>query len=189
MSTELAPGFLVAAPALQCPFFHHTLVLMVDHGEEGSFGFVVNKTSDVSFARVLDEVGLASAAAQSTDAGVLIGGPVQPETGWVVFDPQGPQRSVDDAIDVSERLGVSASLAMLTAIAAGEGPAHCMLVLGYAGWGPGQLEAEMREGSWFPVDLQEDLLFATPVEDRWSAALRSLGVDPARVVGTTVANA
>ena len=82
---------------------------------------------------------------------------------------------------VSERLAVSASRELLEALVTREGPERMVLVLGYAGWGPGQLDAEIAQGAWIPVDFDERIVFDTKFEDRWSSALRILGIDPARL--------
>lgn len=187
--SALAPGLLVAAPTLRCPFFHHTLVLMVDHGEEGSFGFVVNKPAPIEFAEVVGELGMDLDA--SAEVAVFLGGPVSPETGWVIFDPTDLEDDElpDDAIRLSPRVAVTASLTMLHALATGEVRCPAALSLGYAGWSPGQLEGELREGSWIPVDLDPSLVFDVAIEDRWTRALETLGIDPARMVGRHIAQA
>lgn len=181
--TQLAPGFLVASPSLDCPFFHHAVVLLVEHNEEGSFGFVVNRTTDVRFRQVLGEVGFEVDAVSPPEAAVMVGGPVSPETGWIVYDPTTGEDGGEESFRISDQVAVSASLGMLEKLAAGEGPSRRMMILGYAGWGSGQLEEEMRDGSWIPVDLDAALVFDTPVEDRWAGALATLGIDPAHVSG------
>lgn len=188
MDSQIAPGFLVAAPSLSCPFFHHTVVLLVDHGDEGSFGFVVNRPADVDLGDVLDELGI-EPAEDAGDAPVMIGGPVSPEAGWIVYDPDDGRYPHSESIEVSSSVSVTASLSVLRQMAAGGGPPRRMMVLGYSGWGPGQLDDEIREGAWIPVDLDATLVFETPSEDRWRAALETLGIDPARVVGRVVADA
>ncbi|MFW6050303.1 MAG: YqgE/AlgH family protein [Myxococcota bacterium] len=188
-STDLAPGFLVAAPALDCPFFRRTVVLLVEHNEEGSFGFVVNRETDVRFRQVLGEVGIEIDAAVPPEAPVMVGGPVSPETGWILFDPHSGEGGDGEVFHLTDRLAVSASLGTLEKLAAGEGPRRCIMLLGYAGWGSGQLEREMRDGAWIPVDLDPALVFDAPVDQRWSRALAALGIDPARVSGSGVASA
>lgn len=188
MVSSLAPGFLVASPSLRCPFFNHTVVLLVDHGIEGSFGFVINKPSAIDFESVVAELELDDAKGPF-DVPVLQGGPVSPETGWVVFDPRNAPEIPDDAILLTEYLAVTASLTMLESIARGRAPTRSMLSLGYSGWGEEQLEDEMREGSWIPVDLSPEILYDVPSEERWETALRELGIDPARVVSRDVAQA
>lgn len=186
----MAPGLLVASPSMGCPFFNHTLVLLVDHSEEGSFGFVLNKATDLSMIDVFKEVGVPGRSELATSTPVLLGGPVSPEAGWILYDSAGiahPQSG--RTIFVNDRIACSASLELLQQLADGGGPTACAMLLGYAGWGPGQLEAEMSQGSWIPVDFEHELVFETPVEHRWKAALATLGIDPARVVDTHVANA
>ena len=187
---SLAPGFLVAAPSMQCPFFNHTLVLLVDHGEQGSFGFVLNRVTDLQMDDVFSEVGVTDPIEGATEVPVLLGGPVSPETGWVLYDALGiPSPSSGRTIAVNDRIACSASVELLQRIARGDGPNTCAMVLGYAGWGAGQLEDEMKHGSWIPVDLDYDLVFQTPIDDRWNAALATLGIDPARVIDSHIASA
>lgn len=187
---SLAPGFLVAAPSMRCPFFNHTLVLLIDHGDEGSFGFVLNRVTDLDIGDVFNEVGVSGEAASTVHAPVMLGGPVSPESGWILYDPEGvPQPSSGRTIAVGQRIACSASLELLERIARGDGPDTCAMMLGYSGWGEGQLESEMKLGSWIPVDLDYSLVFDTPVEQRWEAAFATLGIDPARVIDNQIASA
>ena len=178
MEDSLAPGFLVASPALRCPFFERSLVLLIDHSEEGSFGFVVNKRTKLSMKEVLDEVGVEVHGLGVVNTPVLLGGPVASETGWLLYDAQNtePPKS-GQTIVIDDHIACSASLELLKRLAEGDGLSDSFMVLGYAGWGSGQLEAEMKQGSWIPVDLEHELVFDTPVEARWSAALATLGID------------
>ena len=189
MDSELAPCFLVAAPSLACPFFNHTVVLLVDHRDDGSLGFVVNRPSDVRLREVLTQIGIPTIDEVPVDSHVMMGGPVAPETGWLVFDPTQGDVSDEGTLQVHDRLAVSANPEMLERIARGDGPPMHMMLLGYAGWGPGQLDHEIREGSWIVVDLDPKLVFDLPADERWTGALAKLGIDPARVVGTHVADA
>jgi putative transcriptional regulator len=175
---------------MRCPFFNHTLVLLIDHGDEGSFGFVINRETNMAIADVFEEVGVEEAAAAEVSAPVLLGGPVSPESGWILYDVEGvPQPAIGKTIAVGERIACSASLELLERIARGDGPDTCAMVLGYSGWGEGQLESEMKQGSWIPVDLDYGLVFDTPIEKRWEAALATLGIDPARVIDNQIASA
>ena len=204
MSGSLAPGLLVAAPSLKCPFFHHTVVLLVHHDEEGSFGFVVNKAADVSFDAIVHELQLETGPGK--DAGgehaagatepeparepplILYGGPVKPETGWILFDPRGID-PMAQSLDVAAEVSVTASLGMLQELAVGRGPARRVMLLGYSGWSPGQLDAELQQGSWIPVDVSSELVFEAPIEARWRLALEALGIDPGRIVDGLIASA
>lgn len=175
---------------MRCPFFNHTLVLLIDHGEEGSFGFVVNRMTDLEIEDVFNEVGVTGEAAGTVRAPVMLGGPVSPESGWILYDAEGvPQPSSGQTISVGKGIACSASLEILERIARGDGPDTCAMMLGYSGWGSGQLESEMKLGSWIPVDLDYDLIFDTPIENRWEAALARLGIDPARVIDNQIASA
>jgi len=175
---------------MRCPFFNHTLVLLVDHGDEGSFGFVINRMTDLDMTDVFNEVGLQIGLAGAVGAPVLLGGPVSPESGWILYDAEGiPPPSSGTTIAVGDRIACSASLDLLERIARGDGPDTCAMMLGYSGWGAGQLESEMRQGSWIPVDLDYGLIFETPLEQRWQAALAKLGIDPALVIDSQIGSA
>jgi putative transcriptional regulator len=188
MVSEIAPGFLVAAPSLRDPNFVRTVVLLVEHDGDGSLGFVVNRPlEDVTLGSVLEELQL-PVPTRHADAQVLYGGPVAPQTGWLVYERDAATEE-PEGIRVSERVGVSASRDLLERIARGEGPERHFLALGYAGWGAGQLDEELRAGVWIPADLDASILFDTSLDDRWARALRSLGVDPARIAGAAAGDA
>jgi putative transcriptional regulator len=175
---------------MRCPFFNHTLVLLIDHGDEGSFGFIVNRMTELEIEDVFNEVGVAGDVAGRVRAPVMLGGPVSPESGWILYDAEGvPQLSAGRTIAVGKGIACSASLELLERIARGDGPDTCAMMLGYSGWGQGQLESEMKQGSWIPVDLDYGLIFDTPIENRWEAALATLGIDPARVIDSQIASA
>jgi putative transcriptional regulator len=181
MPSQLAPGFLVAAPSLLDPNFKRTVVLLVDHCPEGSLGFVVNRPAQVKMRAMIERLGLTIASAELPDASVLIGGPMNPQTGWIVFEQGQITAASEDVVRLSDRLAVSASRELLQTLVAHKGPERMLLVLGYSGWAPGQLDTEIAQGSWIPVDFDDRIVFDTPFEDRWSSALRILGIDPARL--------
>jgi len=184
-TTQLAPGFLVAAPSLLDPNFRRAVVLLVHHRAEGSLGFIVNRPADASLSAMLERIGLTAPPTRGDESAVLVGGPVAPQTGWVVFEPSALTADADDVVQVSERLAVSASRELLERLVTTEQPPmaerRLLLVLGYAGWGPGQLDDELTQGAWIPVDFDARIVFETPYEERWATALRSLGIDPARL--------
>jgi putative transcriptional regulator len=189
MPSELSPGFLVASPTLLDPNFYRTVVLLIDHRREGSLGFVVNRPANVTFRGVADELGLTPAGKPLPDLPVLVGGPVAPHTGWIVFDPGERSAAGEGTITVTKQLRVSASRELLKSIAHTPEIQRHMLVLGYAGWGAGQLDNEIKQGVWIPVDLDEKIVFDTPYTQRWTAALAALGIDPLKIVGSPVAEA
>ncbi|MGE0787509.1 MAG: YqgE/AlgH family protein [Sandaracinaceae bacterium] len=182
MTPALAPAFLVASPALRDPNFDRSVVVLVEHTSEGSLGFVVNQPAPVSFEQVAELLGLSASDEAMVNTPVFHGGPVAPQSGWILFDPRGvPEEILADAVAIGERLAVSASRRLLDAIAAGEGPVRRLLALGYAGWASGQLDGEFSRGVWVPVDLDDEIVFDVPAENRWHAALTSAGIDPARM--------
>ncbi|MGE0789063.1 MAG: YqgE/AlgH family protein [Sandaracinaceae bacterium] len=182
MSSDLAPGLLVAAPGMDCAFFNHAVVLLVEHNEDGALGFVINRPTEMPVTSLLEGLEIEDLAA-ALPGEVWVGGPVAPDTGWVLFDPSSGESSDVDALHINERLAVSASSAFLQQLADGRGPTRYAVLLGYAGWGPDQLDDEIRDGSWIPIDLDASLVFDREPSERWTAALATLGIDPARVVG------
>ncbi len=179
MLAELAPGFLLAAPVLADPNFKRTVVLLVEHRAEGSIGFIVNRAGPSELRSVARELGM-KLGDRSPSSPVLVGGPVAPWTGWIVYDPR-TISPVHDSVQVTPSIAVSASRDLLQSLALGEGPSRATLVLGYAGWGAGQLDEELKAGVWLPADLDDAIVFETPLESRWTHALEANGIDPARV--------
>jgi putative transcriptional regulator len=130
--SKIAPGFLVAAPSLLDPNFSRTVVLLVDHRAEGSLGFVVNRPADVRLRAMIEPLGLSVEPEQVADGPVLVGGPVAPNTGWVVFEQAGTTEPAgQDVVQVSERLCVSASRELLEGMLV-DTRMRMLLVLGYA---------------------------------------------------------
>jgi putative transcriptional regulator len=177
-AARLSPGFVVATPSLRDPNFERTVVLLVEHGKQGSIGFVVNRVAPVAFREVAESIG----ADPEADLPVLVGGPVS-RTGWVVFDPtRADEALLEDAVRVHEHIAVTASRKALEGLAPGGASERRALIVGYAGWGEGQLDAELEQGVWLPVALDPAIVFDCPMADRWSSALRSAGIEPGRIM-------
>lgn len=184
MASDLSPGFLVASPTLVDPNFARSVVLLVDHRSEGSLGFVVNRPADIPFSSVVEELDLPRAEPQPPSIPVLVGGPVSPHTGWIVLGgEQSPWDDEPGTIQVTDSIRISASRERLDELARRGVAERNLLVLGYAGWGAGQLDEEIKQGAWIPVDLDEKVIFDTPFDGRWQAALQCAGIDPLTVVG------
>lgn len=184
-SGGLAPGFLVSSPALSDPNFRSSLVLMAEHSPAGSFGLVVNRPTPLSVRELLDSVSpeLGEEAARlGRDGGqVLLGGPVDPERLWILHRPGAvPTDEGGEVLGAGVALGGSRALLEKLARTPDAGPFH--LLLGYAGWGPLQLESEVTQGSWIPLALEGDLVLDLPLEKRWEEAVRRLGLEPAGLV-------
>jgi putative transcriptional regulator len=171
----------VAAPTLPDPNFAGSLVLMAEHHGEGALGFVVNRAAPIEVADVLGEVDedLLRAAREAGRASgtVLVGGPVSPERLWILHRPH-PSLVEDGAVRVGPGLSLGGSRQLLESVVRGASRVPFLLLLGYAGWGPRQLEGEVASGAWIPMDLQDDLVFEVPLEARWETAVRRLGLEP-----------
>jgi putative transcriptional regulator len=178
----LAPGLLVASPPLSDPNFVHALILLVAHGEEGALGIVVNGEKEIAcVGDLLEQLGLADDASKHRQP-VRLGGPVQPEIGWIVYQPSDGPR--EGEIRLSDRVAVTQSREVLASIGRDDGPRIYSAYLGYTGWAPGQLEEEIRQGAWLPLSLDAQIVFDVPVEKRWREAFTRAGVAPAGFMST-----
>lgn len=166
-------------PQLLDPNFKRAVVLLVHHDEEGTFGLVVNQPSELSVRQVCDDLSIPWCGDEA--ATLRIGGPVQPETGWVVFGDGGDD--FEDVHRVVEGLSVAGSLQTLREIAAAP-PDRLAFLLGYAGWGPHQLEEELAQGAWLLAPVCADVVFGVDPGEMWERVLRDLGVDPSTLVAT-----
>ncbi len=176
----LVNHFLIAMPNLGDPNFFRTVTFVCEHGIEGAMGIVINRPIDLTFREVFSQLGIEADSCARLDDHVYLGGPVQSNRGFVLHEPLGAWEST---LAVSPTLGVSTSRDILAAIARNEGPSHCLLALGYAGWGPGQLEKEMAENAWLSGPANPEILFRTPTDARWASAAHLLGVDLANLSG------
>jgi len=173
---DLAGKLVVAMPAMGDPRFERTVIVICAHSAEGAMGLIVNKpVPDLSFADLLQQLGIARARA-GRDIRVHFGGPVERGRGFVLHsaDYSGGPATTRVAADFH----MTATLDVLEALARGSGPAQALLALGYAGWGPGQLEAEIARNDWLTSDSAADLIFATENARKWTDALHRMGIDP-----------
>ncbi len=172
----VAPVLLLAMPQVQDPFFRKSVVLLLAHQDEGSFGFIVNRTTEIEVAAILSDLDLEWRGDPHELA--RFGGPVQPQLGTILFTADAELGAeLPHSSEVLPGIRVSQNLTELDQLAR-EPPAHFRLLLGYAGWGAGQLVAEIVRNDWLtaPVDLA--LIFADEVAESWERGVRSVGVDP-----------
>ena len=174
LNDKLIPGFLVAPPPMDDPNFDHTLVLMAMHDENGSLGFVINRKSNLSLHTLLKDLEIIPLTA---DRPVLLGGPVSGSTGFVLYEHEA-DKPLSTGVEVTSRLSLSPSKEVLTAAARGQLPGRFELILGYSGWGPGQLSSEIQRGSWLYSDFDHALTFDVALEQRWEEAYNRLGFSP-----------
>ena len=176
-SASLANQFLIAMPGMDDPDFSGGVALLCHHGADGAMGLMLNRRSDFLFGEILAQMGLSTADADLAARPVLNGGPVAPERGFVLHSPEaGPW---DSTFQVSEQIHLTTSRDILEALARGEGPRHATMALGYAGWGAQQLEEELKQHIWLSVGATPDIVFEQPIDARWKAATRLIGIDPA----------
>ena len=186
IDTRLAPGLLLAMPQLIDPNFSRAVVLMIEHNDEGSFGLIINQPIELSATELLDSMGITWNG--QSDSSVWAGGPVSPSSGWILHEPvssiaasESATLGTTETIQISSELALSSSQTALQEIAKAP-PPRTRLLLGYSGWGPGQLASEMARGSWLHADLKSELVFDTPADEMWEEAVRSVGIDPQTIV-------
>lgn len=169
---SLRGQLLVAGPALTDPNFRRTVVLLGEHGEEGAMGLVLNRVSEVTVGEAVPPM----AGLAGVDELVYIGGPVQPQAVVVLADFVDPGRAEALVLDtigfLPGELDDGTELGELR---------EARVFAGYAGWGPGQLDVELRESAWLISDVQTDLIFDVEAEQMWETAIRRLGADPAKL--------
>ena len=179
----LAGNFLIAMPGLADPNFWQSVVLLGVHShEEGAFGLVVNRMLDIDLCEILLEIGEEPVEDELPE--VLAGGPVQPSHGFVLFERDDREAPAEEDIAISDTISVSGSTETLARLAGGSTGGRYFLLLGYSGWHPGQLEREIEDNSWVVAPLDTSILFDVPAGERWSAALRSIGIEPGTLVDT-----
>jgi putative transcriptional regulator len=174
LGDNLRNHLLIAMPGMKDPLFGNSITYICDHSPQGAMGLVVNRALDIHLSDIFEQMALGSHH-RTGNWPILAGGPVSPERGFVLHptDHHRWQSSLQVATDIT----LTASRDIMDALAAGEGPEHALFILGYAGWSAGQLEEEIKENSWLTVPADPEILFQTPIEQRWNAAARSLGID------------
>ena len=171
--TGLRDHFLIAMPGLQDPTFAHTIAYVCEHSAEGAMAIVINHPLELSLNDVFAQLEFPPNHRLGRES-VLSGGPVQVERGFVLH-PSG--QNWQSTLRISPDISLTASQDILAAMAENRGPEGAIVALGYAGWGAGQLEEEIASNAWLTVPAESHILFHTPVEQRWSAAAKHLGID------------
>jgi putative transcriptional regulator len=170
------PVLLMAMPQVLDPFFHRSVVLLLHHEDEGSFGFILNRPTGIKVSEILKGMDVGWSGRE--EAVAYFGGPVQPNLGTVLFAPLlaegGPE---DTATEVLPGVALTQHVGDLSRLAEAP-PDQFRLILGYAGWGEGQLMEEILRNDWLTAPASSELIFAPDPEQIWGAALRSVGIDP-----------
>ena len=174
VSGYLQQQMLIAMPAMADPNFSRSVTLMCQHNEEGAIGITINRRSDFTLGELLFQLKIPCENQEISSMIVLEGGPVSPERGFVLHTPC---KGFDSSIQINDDIMVTTSRDVLAAIAEGKGPQHFLVALGYAGWGDGQLESEMRQNAWISVPADKGILFESALQNRWEKAVGILGIN------------
>jgi len=181
---NLANHFLIAMPSMLDPIFGGAVVYLCEHNANGALGVIINKptdmTLDVLFERIDLKLEIQAVRNASVNKLVMFGGPVQVERGFVLHAPPGEFTST---MRVSEDVALTTSKEVLEAATVGNGPERMLVALGCAGWGAGQLEQEIVKNGWLTVQADPALIFDAPIETRFAAAIKLLGIDPMMLAG------
>ena len=178
MSRSLAPAFLLSMPQMADPNFARTVVLLCRHNDQGAFGLVVNRPL-MTTGRVI--VNLDPPVETERELELWIGGPVEPQSSWMLVgddEEEEAEHTGRRGMHITDGLYLSTSPERLSRLLEPNPPPRTRLIIGYSGWGPGQLEAELQASAWLLSDVSPDLIFSTPSEQMWEAAIRRLGADP-----------
>jgi putative transcriptional regulator len=179
---NLTNHFLIAMPGLEDSLFGKSVVYVCEHTARGALGLVINKPTDMNLPALFEKVELGLRRADLTDKPVFHGGPVQTERGFVLHEPiyvgadNQSETLYASTMSIPGGLEMTTSKDVLEALASGNGPKKVLITLGYAAWGEGQLESELGENSWLTVDATREVIFDTPVADRYERALGLLGL-------------
>jgi putative transcriptional regulator len=187
MSAETAPinlthHFLIAMPGLEDEAFSRSVIYLCEHSERGALGLIINKPSQLTLEGLLEKVDLALGREDLRGNRVFNGGPVQTDRGFVLHDPMVIEGAPDDESAYASTMTIPGGLEMTTskdvleALSDGAGPKRLLVTLGYASWGEGQLESELAENAWLTVGADANVIFDTPVDDRYDRALGLLGL-------------
>lgn len=171
----LTGQLLIAMPSMSDERFARTVIYMCAHSPEGAMGLVLNQVLEsLSFGDLLEQLEIEDVDAEQMIP-VHFGGPVESGRGFVLHTSDYSQEAT---LDVGDDMALTATMDILKAIAKGNGPRRSLLALGYAGWGPGQLESEIRANGWLQVPADDDLVFDNDFSKKWERAIAKLGIDP-----------
>jgi len=177
-SINLTNQFLIAMPGMAGDTFAGTVIYMCEHTDKGALGLVINKPIDIKLKNLFEKVELTLDRDDLAEAPVFFGGPVQTERGFVLHERLSENGGhYNSSLQIPGGLEMTTSKDVLEALSNGAGPKKVLVTLGYSGWGAGQLEEEMGRNSWINVSAAPEIIFDTPVEQRYTKALSLLGID------------
>ena len=178
---SLAGKLLIAMPSMNDPRFRRSVIYMCGHSPDGALGLIINKhAGQISFPDLLEQLDM-KCAPGTGHIRVQLGGPVETGRGFILHTDDYFLDGV--TLLVKEHVGLTTSQDILRDMAEGRGPKKVLVALGYSGWGPGQLEYEIRANAWLHCDADTDLIFSTSLDTKWDAALARLGINPGNLSG------
>ncbi|MGC4241658.1 MAG: YqgE/AlgH family protein [Herbaspirillum sp.] len=188
LELDLTNHFLIAMPSMLDPIFGGTVVYLCEHNHNGALGVVINKPTDMTMDVLFDRINLKLEIQPDTPDAmpelyrrpVMFGGPVQVERGFVLHSTS---EKYSSTLQVTDEVALTTSKDVLEAVAHGDGPERVLVTLGCSGWSPGQLEGEIGRNGWLTVKADPAIIFELPVEQRFTAALALLGIDPVMLSG------
>ncbi len=179
---NLTGHFLIAMPAMTDSFFSKSVTFICTHNQDGAMGIMINRPTDITFETLFEKINVELLNIGVADKHVLYGGPVQPERGFVLHEITDGEW--DSTVQIANNIALTTSKDILESVAIGHGPAKMLVTLGYAGWTSGQLEQEIMQNAWLSVQANDTetlhkILYDTDYDEKLSATLALLGVDPA----------
>lgn len=178
---NLTNHFLIAWPNINDPIFGGTVVYLCEHNPHGSLGIIINKPLDLTLDRLINNMNPSLKVSQKNDDAVMFGGPVQENRGFALHSPDNFQ--FISMLKLSDEIAFTSSRDILETVASGQRPNKLLVTLGYSGWSGGQLEDEIKRNSWLITKADPSIIFDLPINERYTAAMNLLGVDPVLLSG------
>jgi putative transcriptional regulator len=179
---NLTNHFLVAMPGMKDPYFKHSVIYICEHNDEGAMGIMINAPIDISVGGMLKQVEIESTYPLEVEASlkkpVFNGGPVSEDRGFILHSPKDHYQS---SITMTSEIVVTTSADILSVLGTQAEPERYLVALGYSGWQTGQLENELTDNSWLTIEADAELIFNTPVHEKWTRAVKKLGIEPSQL--------
>ncbi|KOO05135.1 YqgE/AlgH family protein [Vibrio nereis] len=179
---NLTNHFLVAMPGMKDPYFQRSVIYVCEHNEDGAMGLMINAPIDITVGKMLKQVDVQPVHPQlhteSLERPVLNGGPVSNDRGFILHHPKDKYES---SIQMTDNISVTTSRDILSVLGTEAEPNKYLVALGYSGWEAGQLEIELSENSWLTIEADPDVIFNTPINERWQKAVQMLGIDASQL--------
>lgn len=176
---NLTNQFLIAMPGMPDPYFANSVIYLCEHNDEGAMGLMINAPIDITVQGMLKQINIdplyPAADIKSLDRPVFNGGPIAEDRGFILHRPHDHYEST---ITMTPDIAVTTSKDILMVLGTSAEPKDYLVALGYSGWGAGQLENELTQNSWLTIESDPDIIFNTPVQERWNKAIEKLGITP-----------